>query len=101
MPQEGRGNVAELRKIATTIDVKAVLELNEQELRALDALRGYGIDAFLKVFYQHLGRHYLEPHEAGLRSLFDGTARAEGICEEARECRQFMAESARRKVSHA
>lgn len=40
-------------------------------MRALEALAGYGSDGFLKVFYQHMGRAYLEPHEVGLRSLFE------------------------------
>ena len=46
------------------------LTLNESEARALDALAGYSVDAFLKTFYREMGRHYLEPEEAGLRSLF-------------------------------
>ena len=51
-----------------TLEVTATL--NEIEVRALDALVGYGIDPFLKVFYEKLGKHYMEPHEKGLRSLF-------------------------------
>jgi hypothetical protein len=47
------------------------IKLSEPEIRALDAMAGYGADAFLQVFYEHMGRHYLEPHEKGLRSLFD------------------------------
>ena len=45
--------------------------LTEGDLRALDALVGYGTDSFLKVFYEHMGRHYLEPHEKDLRGLFE------------------------------
>ena len=45
--------------------------LTESESRALDALAGYGVDAFLQVFYEHLGQAYMKPHEAGLRSLFE------------------------------
>jgi hypothetical protein len=47
------------------------LELNGDEMLALDAIVGYGTDNFLKVFYQFLGRHYLQPHEKGCRTLFD------------------------------
>lgn len=54
------------------VNVTATLEVNEAELRALDALVGYGDDAFLKLFYQHLGTVYMKPHEEGLRSLFAG-----------------------------
>ncbi len=46
------------------------LVLTESEARALDGLTSYSMDEFLKCFYQNMGRHYLEPHEAGLRSLF-------------------------------
>lgn len=45
-------------------------ELTENELRALDALVGYGFDAFLKCFYEHLGKAYLEPYENDLKQLF-------------------------------
>lgn len=54
-----------------TLDLDVSIKLTESEVRALDALAGYGSDSFLKTFYQFMGRHYLEPHEAGLRSLFD------------------------------
>lgn len=58
------------------IEMNVALLLTSEEVRALDALAGYGIKGFLEVFYKHMGRHYLEPHEAGLRSLFD-TIRSE------------------------
>jgi hypothetical protein len=54
-----------------TLEVEVVVVLSEEEAGALDALAGYGADAFLKVFYEKLGRAYLEPYERGLRSLFD------------------------------
>jgi hypothetical protein len=53
-----------------TIGLEVRFVLTESEARALDGLTGYSIDEFLKFFYQNMGRHYLEPHEAGLRSLF-------------------------------
>lgn len=53
------------------IELDVALKLNESEVRALEALAGYGIKPFLEVFYKHMGRHYLQPHEAGLRSLFE------------------------------
>jgi hypothetical protein len=62
--------MAKLTKQPLTVTLNAVLELNEQELRALDALAGYGDDAFLEMFYKQLGKHYMRPHEEGLRSLF-------------------------------
>lgn len=53
-----------------TIEMSILFELTEEEAVALDALAGYGADAFLKVFYEKMGRVYLERHEKGLRSLF-------------------------------
>ncbi|MCA8226165.1 hypothetical protein [Burkholderia vietnamiensis] len=57
-----------------TLDMRADFTLDEEEMRALDALVGYGADAFLKVFYANLGRAYMEPHEKGLRRLFDSVS---------------------------
>jgi hypothetical protein len=55
----------------TKVEVTATMKFSEAELRALDALVGYGCDPFLKVFYEKLGKHYMQPHEAGLRTLFE------------------------------
>lgn len=55
---------------APHVETRATIELSEMEMRALDALIGYGIQPFLDVFYKNLGKHYMQPCEAGLRSLF-------------------------------
>lgn len=47
------------------------LTLNQEEMLALDAIAGYNTDDFLKVFYQYLGKHYLQPNERGCKTLFD------------------------------
>ena len=62
-----------MAKIATKtiIEFHLTIQLSEQEARALEALAGYGSKEFLRIFYEYMGRHYLEPHEAGLISLFD------------------------------
>lgn len=52
-----------------TVTVSATFTVNEAELRALDALAGYGDDAFIKMFYKDLGSTYMKPHEAGLREF--------------------------------
>lgn len=52
------------------------MTLGEKEARAFAALAEYGIDAFLKTYYEKLGSAYLKPHEDGLRSLFE-TIRSE------------------------
>lgn len=52
------------------VEVNATIKLTEAEMRALEALAGYGDDAFLQVFYKLLGEAYMRPHAAGLKSLF-------------------------------
>lgn len=61
-----------MAKIVQRPDVKleVVFACTEPEARALDALVGYGDDAFVEAFYEKLGKHYMEPHEKGLRSFF-------------------------------
>ena len=58
-----------------TITLEVVLVLSESEARALEAISGYSFESFLEFFYKNLGKHYLEPHEAGLRSLFQSAQR--------------------------
>lgn len=58
-------------KSQSTYSVEITLVLTETEARALAVLPSYGTDNFLKYFYEKLGRHYLEPHEKGLVSLFE------------------------------
>lgn len=55
----------------TYVSFSVSCELSETEAKALDALAGYGLKAFLKVFYKEMGKAYLEPHEDGLRTLFE------------------------------
>jgi hypothetical protein len=79
------------------IDVRANIAatvticLSESEAAALDALAGYGADAFLAVFYEKLGKAYMQPHEAGLRSLFSsvhgGACSVESVLRRARGAR--------------
>lgn len=52
------------------IELQVTIALSENEARALDALVIYGDDAFIKAFYEKLGKAYMEPHEAGLREFF-------------------------------
>ncbi len=52
------------------LDCGMSILLNESEARALDALVGYGDDAFIQEFKEKLGEHYIRDHEQGLRSLF-------------------------------
>lgn len=51
------------------LGINIQFQVDESEARALEALSGYGDDAFIKNFYEFLGRYYMEPHEQGLRSF--------------------------------
>jgi len=57
-------------QIKTDVKITATIELVEGHLRALDALALYGDDAFLKMFYDKLGKSYLKPLENDVRELF-------------------------------
>jgi hypothetical protein len=59
-------------EINTSIKGEFIIVIDESEARALEAIVGYGVDSFIKCFYQHLGKHYLQPHEIGLKTLFKG-----------------------------
>ena len=53
------------------LDLCLTFYINESEARALDALAGYGDDAFIKVFYEKLGSSYMRDHEQGLREFLN------------------------------
>jgi hypothetical protein len=53
-----------------TVKLELVFTINEAEARALDALVGYGDDAFINEFKASLGAAYIENHEQGLRLFF-------------------------------
>lgn len=57
------------------IEFSTTLTLDETEIRALDALAGYGDTAFLKAFKEKLGEVYIRDHEKGLRSFFEAIRR--------------------------
>lgn len=54
---------------AVTVSYEVTVTLTEAEARALDGILGYDENDFLKVFYEKLGKAYLQQHEAGFRSL--------------------------------
>lgn len=71
--------MARIDELIPHVTAKAVITLELEELRALDGLIGYGIDAFLEVFYAKLGKVYLQPHEAGLRAFFKTAGQAASV----------------------
>jgi hypothetical protein len=66
------------------------IERNEQEAGALDALFGYEVDAFLKTFYTHMGKSYLEPYERGFRSLHETRGMLSGYLERIKSARKVF-----------
>ena len=58
-------------KASLSLDIKITLEMTLDEAIALKEITGYGVDAFLEGYYKQLGKHYLQPHEKGVRSLFN------------------------------
>ena len=77
-----------------SIEGKITIVLNEDEAAALEALAGYGVDSFLETFYAKMGRAYLEPHEKGLRSLFNavfgGAASVSSFLQRFKDARDVM-----------
>jgi hypothetical protein len=61
--------MATVKHIELNMDLKVHLELNESEARALNGIFGYDVEHFLKVFYEKMGRAYVEKYEDGVRSL--------------------------------
>lgn len=61
--------MAKVLHTSITTELAVKLELNEDEVRALNAIFGYSVDQFLAVFYERMGKAYVQPHEAGVRSL--------------------------------
>ena len=61
-----------------TVEFKLNIELSESEARAWDAIVGYGFDAFIKVFKEKLGSHYISPYENSAKKMFEDTKRELG-----------------------
>jgi hypothetical protein len=57
-------------EVHTDVQITATIRFTEGQLRALDAMVGYGDEAFLRAFYIKLGKHYMKPFERDLRDLF-------------------------------
>jgi len=55
--------------IKPSMSFTAHLKLTEDEASALDAICSYQEKDLLEVFYTHLGKSYLKPHELGFLSL--------------------------------
>ena len=77
-----------------TINAEIVIVLTEEEAGSLDAMVGYGVDAFVRAFYDKLGKAYMEKYEKGLRSLFEsirsGGANMSGFISKVKEAREYL-----------
>lgn len=74
-------------KIITAFETKIYLELTEGEAGALDAICGYGPEAFLKWFKNNLGRYYIEKYEKHVKSLFEKAQKLEQAIHQAKKAR--------------
>ena len=54
-----------------SMGIKITIELTLEEAKALNEMTGYGADSFLQGYYKQLGKSYMQPHEKGVRSLFE------------------------------
>jgi hypothetical protein len=61
--------MAELH-ITTTVKFEVKATLTENETRALIAISLYGVDSFLKLFYEKMGQSELQPYENDFKELF-------------------------------
>ena len=74
-----------------TLEVRVIFSLSEAEAGALDAIIGYGVEPFLEVFYEKMGKAYLQPYENGLRSLFESRGQLLHVIESANAARKVFA----------
>lgn len=97
--------MAKLQHFTPRVTADAVLTLDQDELRALDALVGYGVDALIEHFYKHMGKSYLRPYEHGLRSFLKTAAQASqgirAVDEAQRDLDAYRIEKGRRKAKAA
>lgn len=70
------------------VKLSVTLELTETEARALEALGGYGEDAFIEHFYEHLGKTYMADHVTALRSFLSGTKKLKALLDRTDEARK-------------
>lgn len=59
-----------MSEIKIEVKTTIIIELTMGEAGALDAICGYGVEAFKEVFKKYMGKSYIEPYESNLESLF-------------------------------
>ena len=58
-----------------SVEFTTTITLTEMEIHALEALVGYGADAFLELFKKTCGVSYIRGAEDGIKTLFHTIAR--------------------------
>lgn len=53
------------------LDITVKIELTLEEAEALKQMTAYGAESFLQGYYKQLGKSYMQPHENGIKSLFE------------------------------
>lgn len=79
-----------MSKIVTVIDARCFLELTEGKAEALAAICGYGTDEFKKWFYRNMGKHYLQPFEKHLDTLFDKARKLDYAVKQVKDARKTL-----------
>jgi hypothetical protein len=79
-----------MSKIVTVFESKIFLELTEGEAMALDAICGYGPDKFLEWFKRNHGKHYIEPYEGHVKSLFEKGRKLQAAVMQFNEARKSL-----------
>lgn len=74
--------------IKTELKATIFLELTEGEAMALDAICGYGPKEFKEWFYRNMGKHYLQPFEKHLDTLFQKARSLQGEVRKVQEARE-------------
>lgn len=74
------------------VNVTATFTVTEGELRALEAMTGYGVDPFMQVFYKHMGEAYMRPYDKDMREFLKSIREIAGpILSRADEARKAFA----------
>jgi hypothetical protein len=79
-----------MSRIITTVEAKVYLELTEGEAKALSAICGYGPKEFKEWFYRNMGKHYLQPFEKHLDTLFVKARRLDVAVKQVEEARKSI-----------
>jgi len=76
-----------------TLSMEFQMTLSEEEVGAIDALSGYNHDQFIKIFYEFLGKSYMQKYEKGLRSFLESARGIGAYIEKANKARESFNEN--------